>query len=66
MSKLYIKLGVKPENIVMLDSKGVLHVDRDDLNKSKKEFATKLPVHTLSEALVGSDVFFRIISWWCT
>lgn len=59
-SRLYIKLGVKPENIVMLDSKGVLREDRTDLNATKREFATKRDLHTLEEALVGADMFLGL------
>ena len=59
-TRLYIKLGVKPENVIMLDSRGVIHVDRTDLNESKKEFATNLPVHTLEEAIKGADMFLGL------
>ena len=59
-TRLYIKLGVKPENVIMLDSRGVIHVDRTDLNESKKAFATNLPVHTLEEALKGADMFLGL------
>lgn len=59
-SKLYIALGVKQENITMLDSKGVLHKDRKDMNKIKQQFATDKPVHTLEEALKGADMFLGL------
>lgn len=59
-TQLYIKLGVKPENVVMLDSRGVLHVDRTDMNESKRAFATDKPVHTLEEAIKGADVFLGL------
>ncbi len=59
-TKLYIKLGVKPENIIMLDSRGVLHSDRTDLNESKKQFVTSRPVHTLEEAVEGADMFLGL------
>ncbi len=59
-TKLYIKLGVKKENIVMLDSRGVIHVDRTDLNSVKKQFTTSKPVHTLKEAMVGADMFLGL------
>jgi malate dehydrogenase (oxaloacetate-decarboxylating)(NADP+) len=59
-TKLYISLGVKKENIVMLDSKGVLHTDRDDMNKYKQQFATSRNVHTLEEALKDADVFLGL------
>ncbi len=56
-TKLYMKLGVKPENIIMLDSKGVIRKDRKDLSKDKAPFATDADVHTLADAIVGADVF---------
>jgi malate dehydrogenase (oxaloacetate-decarboxylating)(NADP+) len=57
-AKLYIAVGAKKENIVMLDSKGVLSVDRDDLDEQKKFFATsKKNIKTLAEAIAGADVF---------
>ncbi len=59
-TKLYIKSGVKPENIVMLDSKGVIHKDRTDLNEIKKQFVTDRPVRTLEEALDGADMFLGL------
>lgn len=59
-TRLYIALGARPENIVMLDSKGVLHVDRTDLNETKKQFLTSRPVHTLAEAVNGCDVFLGL------
>ncbi|MCD4680781.1 MAG: NADP-dependent malic enzyme [Bacteroidales bacterium] len=59
-SKLYIALGVKPENIIMLDSKGVLHKDRKDMNKTKQKFATDKDVHTLEDAIKTADVFLGL------
>jgi malate dehydrogenase (oxaloacetate-decarboxylating)(NADP+) len=56
-TKLYGELGVKKENIVMCDSKGVLREDRDHLTPEKKEFTTRRNLHTLEEAMVGADVF---------
>jgi malate dehydrogenase (oxaloacetate-decarboxylating)(NADP+) len=56
-TKLYKKLGVKNENIVMCDSKGVLREDRENLTVEKKEFTTSRDLHTLEEAMVGADVF---------
>ncbi len=56
-TKLYGELGVKKENIVMCDSKGVLREDRDNLTPEKKEFTTRRNLHTLEEAMVGADVF---------
>lgn len=59
-SKLYVSLGVKRENIVMADSKGVLNRQRTDLNIHKQEFATDRKVNTLAEAMVGADLFLGL------
>jgi len=56
-TKLYKALGVKPENIVMLDSKGVIRKDRDNLSPQKKLFATGRNIHTLEDAMKDADVF---------
>ena len=57
-TKLYVALGAKVENIVMLDSKGVITADRPNLTPQKKLFATtRTDVHTLEEAIKGADVF---------
>ena len=56
-TKLYGELGVKKENIVMCDSKGVLREDRENLTPEKKEFTTTRDLHTLEEAMVDADVF---------
>lgn len=57
-TKLYVALGVKKENILMLDSHGVITEDRTDLNPQKELFATnRKDVHTLEEALKDADVF---------
>jgi malate dehydrogenase (oxaloacetate-decarboxylating)(NADP+) len=59
-TRLYKKLGVKPENIIMLDSKGVLTTKRTDLNKYKLEFARDLSITTLAEAIQGADMFLGL------
>lgn len=59
-TRLYHKLGVKKENIVLCDSKGVVHTRRDDLNSTKAEYATERDLKTLREALVGADVFLGL------
>lgn len=59
-TKLYIQLGAKLENIVMVDSKGVISVRRTDLNNRKLPFATYLPCNTLEEAVAGADVFLGL------
>ena len=57
-TKLYMAIGAQKENIVMLDSKGVISVDRQDLNEQKKFFATtRTDIHTLAEAVKDADVF---------
>lgn len=57
-TKLYMAIGALKENIVMLDSKGVISVAREDLNEQKKFFATqRTDIHTLAEAVNGADVF---------
>lgn len=57
-TKLYMALGLKKENILMLDSKGVITSDRPNLTEQKKLFATdRHDVHTLEEAMRGADVF---------
>lgn len=59
-SKLYISLGVKKENLIMCDSKGVISRQRTDLNPMKELFATDSDVRTLGEALTGADVFLGL------
>ena len=56
-AKLYISFGLKKENIVMLDSKGVLNEKRTDLNDEKEFFVTKRNLETLDEAMIDADVF---------
>ena len=57
-TKLYMAIGAQKENILMLDSKGVITSDRENLNEQKKFFATdRRDVHTLEEAVKGADVF---------
>ena len=59
-TKLYVTLGVNPKNIVMLDSKGVIRKDREDLSESKKQYATDRKIDTLEEALDGADMFLGL------
>jgi malate dehydrogenase (oxaloacetate-decarboxylating)(NADP+) len=57
-TKLYMAIGARKENIVMLDSKGVISTSRTDLNEQKKFFATsRTDIHTLDEAVKDADVF---------
>jgi len=59
-TKLYIALGVDPKNIVMVDSRGVLHKSRTDMNSIKQQFATDRDVHTLEEAIKDADMFLGL------
>ena len=59
-TRLYMMLGAKLENIVMVDSKGVINKKRTDLNDRKKPFATDRDITTLVEAVRGSDVFIGL------
>ncbi len=59
-TRLYVQLGVRRENVVMCDSKGVIRADRSNLNEQKREFATTRDLHTLAEAMVGADVFLGL------
>lgn len=59
-SRLYRAFGAKQENMVMLDSKGVIRKDRDNLTSQKAEFATDRKIDTLDEAMVDSDVFIGL------
>jgi malate dehydrogenase (oxaloacetate-decarboxylating)(NADP+) len=57
-AKMYIAVGVKKENITMLDSKGVLHKGRKDLDQYKSFFASdNTRINTLQEAIRGADIF---------
>ncbi|TCK67573.1 allosteric NADP-dependent malic enzyme [Winogradskyella wandonensis] len=56
-TRLYQAFGARRENIVMLDSKGVIRTDRDNLTSQKAEFATDRKINTLDEAMVDADVF---------
>src|SRR5690606_2635975 len=57
---MYVAVGAKKENIVMLDSKGVIRADREELSSSKAEWATDRDIHTLADAVAGSDVFIGL------
>ena len=60
-TKLYVSLGARLENIVMLDSKGVISKARTDLNEQKRYFATdRTDIHTLEEAIKDADVFLGL------
>jgi malate dehydrogenase (oxaloacetate-decarboxylating)(NADP+) len=59
-SRLYLALGVRKENIVMVDTKGVINTKRTDLNKYKQEFVTSRNIDTLAEAVRGADLFLGL------
>ncbi len=60
-TSLYVALGVNPKNIIMLDSKGIITSDRENLPVSKRRFATdRTELKTLSDAIQGADVFLGL------
>lgn len=60
-AKLFVSLGVKYENLIMCDTKGVIYKGRTDgLNKYKAEFASDTKARTLTEAMNGADVFVGV------
>jgi len=59
-TKLYVALGVKKENVVMLDSKGVIRKDRPNLSASKANFATERDINTIEEAMIDADMFLGL------
>ena len=59
-TKLYTSLGIKKENIVMCDSKGVITTARTDINEEKRHFATTRHISTLAEAIKDADVFLGL------
>jgi malate dehydrogenase (oxaloacetate-decarboxylating)(NADP+) len=59
-AKLYLALGAKKENMVMFDSKGIIHTNSRNLDEHKKLFATTKNVRSLKEALKGADVFLGL------
>jgi len=59
-ANLAVRLGVKLENILMVDSRGVLHKGRTDLNKYKQRFAQETDARTLADAVQGADVFYGL------
>jgi malate dehydrogenase (oxaloacetate-decarboxylating)(NADP+) len=58
--ELLVKCGAQREKIMMIDSKGVIHSKRDDLNEYKQRFANKSSKRTLDDAIVGADVFIGV------
>ena len=60
--RLLISMGAKKENMLLVDSKGVIHTGRSDLNVYKQEFARDTPLRTLMDAMIGADVFIGVSS----
>lgn len=60
--RLLISMGAKKENMLLVDSKGVIHTGRNDLNAYKQEFARDTPLRTLTDAMNGADVFIGVSS----
>jgi malate dehydrogenase (oxaloacetate-decarboxylating)(NADP+) len=59
-TNLYIKLGAKPENIIMVDSKGVIYKGRPGLHPVKEKFAVETDARTLADAMKGADMFLGL------
>ena len=58
--KLLVEMGVKMENIYMIDRKGVIHSGRDDLNQHKAAFANDTDKRTIEDAMDGADIFIGV------
>lgn len=59
-AQLYVSLGAKKDNILMVDSSGVIQKSRKGLSEHKKQFATSKKASTLKDALKGADVFLGL------
>ena len=59
-ARMYLALGVLKENIVMLDSKGVIRQNREELTSEKAEFATRRRINSLEDAIKNADVFLGL------
>lgn len=58
--KIFIDLGLDPSKLIVCDSKGVIRKDRENLPKSKVQFATEADFHQLDDAIEGADVFLGL------
>ena len=58
--RLLLALGANPENIFMVDRKGIIHSERSDLNVYKQEFAIETDQRTLADAMKDADVFIGV------
>lgn len=61
-TRLYVSLGARKENIVMLDRTGVIRANRENLEATKAEFATTRDIFTLTDAIKNADVFIGLSS----
>ncbi|TKB96210.1 NADP-dependent malic enzyme [Pedobacter cryophilus] len=61
-TRLYVSLGALRDNVVMIDRTGVIRADREHLDGTKAEFATKRDIHTLADAMKDADVFIGLSS----
>jgi malate dehydrogenase (oxaloacetate-decarboxylating)(NADP+) len=59
-ARFFIEMGVDPANILMIDSRGVIHSDRDDLSDIKREFAVDTDARSLEDAMAGADAFVGV------
>ncbi|MDH3688170.1 MAG: malate dehydrogenase [Gammaproteobacteria bacterium] len=59
-ARLLFALGIKRENFLLVDSKGVVHTKRTDLNIYKQAFVVDTPSRTLAEAMMGADIFIGV------
>lgn len=59
-ARMFTLIGVRKENIIMLDSRGVIYEGREGLTEEKEEFATSSSVRTLRESMKGADVFMGL------
>ena len=59
-ARMFTLIGVRKENIIMLDSRGVIYKGRDHMTREKEEFATTSSSRTLEEAMKGADVFMGL------
>ena len=58
--RMCVTAGAQLENIIMCDSRGVIHQDREHLTKQKREFASSTTARTLAEAMKGADIFLGL------
>ncbi|MBT4791732.1 MAG: NADP-dependent malic enzyme, partial [Halobacteriovoraceae bacterium] len=58
IANLFFKVGIKPENLIMCDSKGVIHTERKEgMNKYKEKFSINTKLRTIADAMDGADAF---------